>query len=94
MYVKNRFGERVKMSVLRESREGREGREDGERDREREREMGSREGCRDGGMDSNNVCIIYLHGFGSHRLEGVTILSALPKEWGLCCFDFSGSGKS
>lgn len=39
-------------------------------------------------------CIVYLHGFGSHRLEGATLLTALGPEFGLCCFDFSGSGKS
>lgn len=41
-----------------------------------------------------NCCILYLHGYGSHRLEGLTILEYLPKSYGLCCFDFSGSGKS
>ena len=41
-----------------------------------------------------HCCILYLHGFGSHRLEGVTLLSALPKSLSFCCFDFSGSGKS
>jgi pimeloyl-ACP methyl ester carboxylesterase len=39
-------------------------------------------------------CIVYLHGFGSHRLEGVTLVSELPKKFAFCCFDFSGSGKS
>ena len=28
---------------------------------------------------SPNCCVLYLHGFGSNRLEGSTLLSTLPK---------------
>lgn len=35
-----------------------------------------------------------MHGLGSMRLEGLTILKSLPKIYSLCLFDFSGCGKS
>jgi hypothetical protein len=35
-----------------------------------------------------------LHGYGSNKQEGFTLIDFLPKEVDLCCFDFSGSGKS
>ncbi len=40
------------------------------------------------------VCIVFLHGYGSNRLECSNILPLLSPEMALCSFDFSGSGKS
>lgn len=42
----------------------------------------------------NEKCIIYLHGLGSNRLEALTIAQYMPKNYCLCMFDMSGSGKS
>lgn len=27
----------------------------------------------------HTCCVVYLHGYGSHRVEGTSILSALPR---------------
>jgi hypothetical protein len=35
-----------------------------------------------------------MHGYGSNRLECVNFLKYLPGRYALCCFDFSGCGKS
>jgi hypothetical protein len=42
----------------------------------------------------NAKCIIYLHGLGSSRLEALNIAQHLPKNYCICIFDMSGSGKS
>jgi hypothetical protein len=39
-------------------------------------------------------CVLYMHGYGSNRIEGIFLLRHLPKNIALCCFDFSGEGKS
>ena len=43
---------------------------------------------------SRKYCIVFMHGFGSNRLEALNILTELPIDIDLCCFDFSGEGKS
>jgi pimeloyl-ACP methyl ester carboxylesterase len=43
---------------------------------------------------SKGKCIIFLHGLGSTRLEAFPMVEALPEDYSLFCFDFSGSGKS
>jgi pimeloyl-ACP methyl ester carboxylesterase len=40
------------------------------------------------------LCILFMHGYGSNRLESACILPVLPEQCALCAFDFSGSGKS
>jgi predicted acyl esterase len=40
------------------------------------------------------LTILFMHGYGSNRLECASLLRALPEEWAVCAFDFSGSGKS
>jgi hypothetical protein len=40
------------------------------------------------------ICILFMHGYGSNRLECTNILRTLPDNCALCSFDFSGSGKS
>jgi pimeloyl-ACP methyl ester carboxylesterase len=40
------------------------------------------------------VCIVFMHGYGSNRLECINVLKAMPANYALCAFDFSGSGKS
>jgi pimeloyl-ACP methyl ester carboxylesterase len=40
------------------------------------------------------ICILFMHGYGSNRLECANILRILPEQYALCAFDFSGSGKS
>ena len=40
------------------------------------------------------ICIVFLHGYGSNRLECSNLLKGLTEEYALCAFDFSGSGKS
>jgi pimeloyl-ACP methyl ester carboxylesterase len=40
------------------------------------------------------VCILFLHGYGSNRLECSNLLPFLKENVAVCCFDFSGSGKS
>lgn len=42
----------------------------------------------------NNRCILYLHGLGSSRLEALALVQQLPRNYCLCMFDMSGSGKS
>ena len=42
----------------------------------------------------NQKCIVYLHGLGSSRLEGLPLVQQLPENYCLCIFDMSGSGKS
>lgn len=36
--------------------------------------------------------VLYLHGNGGSRLEGVTMLPHMPDRVGLACFDFNGCG--
>lgn len=38
--------------------------------------------------------MVFMHGLGSTRLEGLNLLKEMPKGYSLCVFDFSGSGKS
>lgn len=35
-----------------------------------------------------------MHGYGSNRTEAVHIMKYLPTNISMCCFDFSGEGKS
>lgn len=39
-------------------------------------------------------CILFMHGLASNILEASNIIDYLPHNIDLCCFDFSGSGKS
>jgi pimeloyl-ACP methyl ester carboxylesterase len=41
-----------------------------------------------------DLCIVFMHGYGSNRLECTNIIKELPANYALCSFDFSGSGKS
>jgi hypothetical protein len=45
-------------------------------------------------LHANSKCLLYLHGFGSSRLEALSLVELLPQEFCLCIFDLSGSGKS
>lgn len=40
------------------------------------------------------ICIVFLHGYGSNRLECSSLIKGLDENYALCSFDFSGSGKS
>lgn len=40
------------------------------------------------------TCIVFMHGYGSNRLECTNILKEMPGNYALCAFDFSGAGKS
>jgi hypothetical protein len=40
------------------------------------------------------ACLVFLHGFGSNRIESVNILPYLPSHYSMCAFDFSAEGKS
>jgi len=42
----------------------------------------------------SEYCVIFMHGLGSNILEGSILIEHLSDSLGLCCFDFSGSGKS
>jgi hypothetical protein len=42
----------------------------------------------------SEYCLIYMHGMGSNTLEGSNLIDYLFPNMALCCFDFSGSGKS
>jgi hypothetical protein len=42
----------------------------------------------------HETCVVYMHGFGSNRTEAIFLLKYLPTNISLCCFDFSGEGKS
>lgn len=44
--------------------------------------------------EAQETCILYMHGYGSNRVEGVVLLRYLPSNISLCCFDFSAEGKS
>lgn len=44
--------------------------------------------------DSQDKCIVYLHGLGSNRMEALSIIPHLPKNYSLFTFDLSASGKS
>jgi pimeloyl-ACP methyl ester carboxylesterase len=44
--------------------------------------------------DPTDICVVFMHGLGSTRLEGLNLLKEMPKGYSLCVFDFSGSGKS
>lgn len=46
------------------------------------------------GLHANSKCLLYLHGFGSSRLEALSLVELLPHDYCLCIFDLSGSGKS
>ena len=41
-----------------------------------------------------DICILFMHGYGSNRLECCNVLKVLKEPYSLCSFDFSGSGKS
>lgn len=41
-----------------------------------------------------DTCIVFMHGYGSNRLECANLLRSFPPAYALCAFDFSGSGKS
>lgn len=45
-------------------------------------------------QSQSETCIVFLHGLGSNILEGSLLIEHLPPKMALCCFDFSGSGKS
>lgn len=40
------------------------------------------------------TCVVFMHGYGSNRIEAISILPKIPKDYSLCCFDFSAEGKS
>ncbi len=43
----------------------------------------------------NSTCILYAHGLGSNKLEGLSIARYFLKQgFDVCSFDFSGSGRS
>jgi hypothetical protein len=42
----------------------------------------------------SDYCLIFMHGLGSNILEGSILIEHLSANLALCCFDFSGSGKS
>lgn len=44
--------------------------------------------------DYNGWIILYLHGNSSSKLEAVSLLKYLPKNFSLGCFDFLGCGKN
>jgi pimeloyl-ACP methyl ester carboxylesterase len=44
--------------------------------------------------EPTDICIVFMHGLGSMRLEGLNLLKELPEGYSLLVFDFSGSGKS
>jgi hypothetical protein len=42
-----------------------------------------------------SACIVYAHGLGSNKLEGLSIAKYFMKQgFDLCSFDFSSSGRS
>ncbi len=43
---------------------------------------------------TNQVCVVFMHGYGSNKLQGLTLVELLPKDLDFCCFDFSASGRS
>ena len=45
---------------------------------------------------SKDVCILYAHGLGSNKLEGLNLVKNIFDRchYDVCSFDFSGSGKS
>lgn len=45
---------------------------------------------------STDTCIIYAHGLGSNKLEGLHLANNISHtcNFDICAFDFSGSGKS
>jgi cephalosporin-C deacetylase-like acetyl esterase len=46
-------------------------------------------------LRSISTCVVFLHGYGSNRLECSNLLPFIQsQQLALCSLDFSGSGKS
>ena len=43
---------------------------------------------------NNNAIFLYLHGNSSSKLESMSIVRFLPKEFAIAAFDFIGCGKN